>query len=412
MKKIVFVNSVCGHGSTGKICLELAESYIKKGWKVRIAYGRDDYVPDNYKGISIRIATKVDVLMSALHSRFFDSAGFDNKRNTKKFIKWLDEFNPDVIWLHNLHGYYVNVQLLFDWIKSKTNLQVIWTLHDCWAFTGHCTYFSMANCYRWKAECFDCPQLKKYPTCFTRGNVERNYRRKEKCFRNVKKLTIVTPSKWLANLVSESFLADYPVQVRYNEIDRNIFKPTVSNFREKNSLQDQVIILGVANIWDKRKGLQDIISLSMLVGKEYSIVIVGVSNKQIKLIKGYFKNTTCQLQQDGYYRIVNIDDDNSCKKKNYKFKNQIIQQGVESLYIAITKNQLDVKGEDRILKCSSIVCIPRTKNASELAEIYSSADVYINPTYEDNYPTTNLEAQACGTAVITYDTGGCKETLQ
>lgn len=328
--KCLIINSVCGIGSTGRICTDLAQQLEAEGNEVKIAYGRKGTVPEQFQKYAVRIGTDFDCKMHAIQTRLFDTHGFGSKHATKEFLKWAEEYKPDLLWLHNLHGYYINVEMLFDWIKKHPEMQVKWTLHDCWAFTGHCSY---------------CSQLRRYPACFAMSSVSKNFERKRKAFTGVKNMTLITPSKWLADLTRQSFLKEYPVEVHYNTIDTSIFKPTPSDFRERYGLQDRIIVLGVANVWEDRKGLFDFYKLAEMLDDRYAIVLVGLSEKQIK---------------------------------------------------DLPKN---IKG------------IQRTNSPQELAAIYTAADVFVNPTYEDNYPTVNLEAQACGTRVITYDTGGCKETL-
>lgn len=328
--KILFINSVCGIGSTGRICTDLAQQLEAEGNEVKIAYGRKGTVPEQFQKYAVRIGTDFDCKIHAIQTRLFDTHGFGSKHATKEFLKWAEEYKPDLVWLHNLHGYYINVEMLFDWIKKHPEMQVKWTLHDCWAFTGHCSY---------------CSQLRRYPACFAMSSVSKNFERKRKAFTGVKNMTLITPSKWLADLTRQSFLKEYPVEVHYNTIDTSIFKPTPSDFRERYGLQDKIIVLGVANVWEDRKGLFDFYKLAEILDDRYVLVLVGLSEKQIK---------------------------------------------------NLPKN---IKG------------VQRTNSPQELAAIYTAADVFVNPTYEDNYPTVNLEAQACGTKVITYDTGGCKETL-
>ena len=345
--RILFINAVCGTGSTGKITGELAEKYKREGHEVKIAYGRSSYVPDKYKDFAVRIGSKLDVYSHALLTRLTDRHGFYSRNATGKFLLWAGDYNPDLLWLHNIHGYYINIELLFNWIKSRENLKVLWTLHDCWSFTGHCSYFTWAGCYKWKTHCEKCPQRNSYPASFV-DNSFQNFEDKRRLFTGVKDLTIITPSQWLARLVKQSFLSEYNIEVRYNTVNHDIFKPTPGNFRERYNLQGKKIILGVASIWDARKGLGDFIKLSRIFDDNYVIFLVGLSRSQIKSLHDY----------------------------------------------------------------KNIIAIERTNNQTELAEIYSSCDVFFNPTYEDNYPTVNLEAEACNLPVISYDTGGCPETIK
>lgn len=341
--KYLFINSVAGVGSTGKIAAELCRQLTAKGHRCVLAYGREKANCDDLE--TYRIGSEVDYKIHGLKTRLFDTHGFGSKAATRTFLKWAEEYDPDVLWLHNIHGYYLNVELLFDWIKSRPDMYVKWTLHDCWPFTGHCAYFDYANCDRWKIQCYDCPQKKAYPASALLDNSRKNYKIKAQLFTGVKNMTLITPSQWLANLVKQSFLKEYPVEVVYNKINTDIFKPTDSNFRKENGFEGKKMVLGVANIWEKRKGLDDLITLSKLMDDSYCLVLVG-----------------------------KIPEENRTLPENILF-------------------------------------IPRTNSPQELAALYTAADVFVNPTHEDNYPTVNLESLACGTPVITYRTGGSPECL-
>ncbi len=342
--RILLINSVCGIRSTGRICTDIADKLSAEGHEVKIAYGREE-VPEKHQKYAVKIGSNMDQRLHGIRTRLLDEHGFASKKATEKFLQWADAFNPDMVWLHNIHGYYINIELLFTWIKKRPDMQVKWTLHDCWAFTGHCSYFTMVKCEQWKTHCSYCSQKARYPSSILKDNCENNFDRKKAAFTGVKNIALITPSQWLANLVKLSFLGEYPVEVHYNTIDTTVFKPTPSDFRAKYALQNKKIILGVASVWDERKGLGDFIKLSEIIGDRYAIVLVGLSEKQIK-----------KLPQ-------------------------------------------------------KIIAISRTNSAKELAKIYTAADVFFNPTYEDNYPTVNLEAEACGTPVVTYRTGGAPETI-
>ena len=343
--KVLLINGVCGTGSTGKICAQLAEDFEKEGHTVKIAYGRDGFVPEQYQKYAVRIGSDLDVRLHGVYTRLTDRHGFAGRAATRKFLRWAEEYNPDLLWLHNIHGYYLNIEMLFQWIKSRPHMQVKWTLHDCWAFTGHCAYFDFAGCDRWKTGCYRCPQKKAYPATALLDSSAINFEKKRALFTGVPNMTLITPSKWLADLVKESYLGEYPVEVVYNTINTDIFKPTAGDFREKHGLEDKKVILGVASVWEKRKGLEDFVKLAGMLDDGFRIVLVGLTAEQAKQMP------------------------------------------------------------------ANVIAIPRTNSPQELAQIYTTADVFFNPTYEDNYPTVNLEAQACGTRVVTYDTGGSPETL-
>ena len=341
--KVLQINSVCGIRSTGRICTDLADVLLQDGHECKIAYGRES-VPEKYRKIAVRIGNDLDAKMHALQSRIFDNAGFGSRQATEKFIEWVKEYNPDIIHLHNIHGYYINIEVLFNYL-AESNKPVVWTLHDCWAFTGHCAYFSYVKCDKWKTGCFNCPQKKRYPSSLLWDASKQNWQKKKALFTSVKNMTLVTPSKWLANEVKKSFLSNYPMKVIANGINLDVFKPTPSDFKEKNGLVGKKIILGVASSWSECKGLKDFIELSKILDEKYKIVLVGLSGNQIKGLP------------------------------------------------------------------ENVMAISRTNNVKELAEIYTAADIFFNPTYEDNFPTVNLEAQACGTPVITYRTGGSVESV-
>lgn len=239
--RVLLINSVCGIGSTGRICEEIARAMERKGHEVKIAYGRGGTVPENCRRFAVRIGSDADVRAHAMLTRLTDKHGLGSRKATAAFLKWTDEYDPQLLWLHNIHGYYINYEMLFDWIKSRKGMAVRWTLHDCWAFTGHCTHFSYVKCYKWQSQCTDCPQLRRYPECFFGGNVEDNFTRKRRAFTGVENMTIITPSQWLADLVRESFLSEYPVVVRNNTIDTDVFKPTPSDFRKRYGLENKFI---------------------------------------------------------------------------------------------------------------------------------------------------------------------------
>lgn len=339
--KVLQINSVCGYGSTGRIATDIYKILEEQGHECLIAYGRGT-AP---KGInSIKIGTNFDNYVHVAKTRLFDKHGFASTNATKEFIKKAKQYDPDVIHLHNIHGYYINIELLFNYLK-EANKPVIWTLHDCWAFTGHCAYFDYVGCDNWKSGCDKCPQKNSYPQSLLKDNSKYNFDKKKEIFTGVKNMTIITPSKWLAELVKQSLLSEYEVKVINNGIDLNVFKPAESDFRKRYNLEGKFITLGVASVWEERKGLDTFVELSKRLDENYQVIIVGVTEKQKK-----------QLPDDFF-------------------------------------------------------AISRTNDIQELVEIYSAANVYLNPTLEDNFPTTNLEALACGTPVITFNTGGSAESL-
>lgn len=336
--KILLINSVCGVGSTGKICVQIAKLAKQQGYECVIAYGRGE--AKDYDDV-FKIESSFGNKLHFLKSRLFDKHGLGGTIATKKFIKFIKEYNPDVIHLHNIHGYYLNYKILFKFLKEFKG-KIFWTLHDLWAFTGHCAYPN--TCEKWKNGCNRCERLKYYPSSVI-DNSRKNYKQKKELFTSLKRAVIITPSKWLEKLVKESYLAKYETKVINNGIDLNIFQPTESDFRKKHGIVDKKIILGVSNIWEKRKGLDDFIELSKRVDKDTQIVLVGLSEEQMK---------------------------------------------------DLPDNVLGIK---------------RTNGQKELAEIYSTADLFVNLTYDDISSMVNYEALACGTPVLTYKTGGAYEMV-
>lgn len=332
-------------GSTGKIMMGIAEVARAQGHEVMCASpitttNRDAGEDCGYYRIGTFNSRRVNVALARITGFNGCFAWFE----TYKLLKKIDEFKPDIIHLHNLHDSYINLPMLFSYIK-KHNVPTVWTLHDCWAFTGHCPHFTIAKCDKWKTGCHGCKQYKDYPASIF-DNSELMWKLKKKWFTGVKNMTIVTPSEWLAGLAKESYLKEYPIRVINNGIDLNVFKPTKSDFREKYGISpSECIILGVSFGWNYKKGLDCFVKLRNELNEQYRIVLVGT--------------------------------DSSIDKK----------------------------------LPSGIVSIHRTQNQKELAEVYSAADVFFNPTREEVLGLVNLESLACGTPVVTFNTGGSPECI-
>lgn len=338
------INSVCGHGSTGVLCSELAEKLIEQGDECVVAFGRDNIIPDRAKKYAYRIGADFEVKLHGIKTRLFDAHGLGSARATRMFISWIKQYDPDIIHLHNLHGYYINIEILFEYLKT-CGKPIVWTMHDCWAFTGHCAHYDYIGCDKWRSGCRNCPQKNKYPASLAVDASERNYNIKKELFAKVPNLTLAAPSEWLAEQIKESFFEGSEICVINNGIDTEVFKPAESNIKERFGISDKKIALGVAGVWDEYKGLKHMPAIAQLLGDDWKLVLVGLNREQI----------------DEYQKYI--------------------------------------------------LGICRTKNQTELAEWYSAADVYVNPTLEDTYPTTNLEAQCCGTPVATFNSGGSSESI-
>jgi len=340
--KILQINTVCGSGSVGRIAVDIYHTLEKNGDKGMIAYGRRT-APEGIR--AFRFGSPLDMGAHVLSTFFRGEHGFASGRQTKRLIGRIRKWNPDVIHLQNIHGFVLQVEILFAYLK-EAGKPVVWTLHDCWPYTGHCAFYDYTACEGWKTGCRACREYQRtYPYALFRNHTIQNYERKRTAFTGVADLTIVTPSRWLAGEVKQSFLKEYPVQVIPNGIDRKCFRPVKSLLRQRLGLEGRFVILGVANVWERRKGLEYFVKLSGRLSGEYKVILIGLSKKQIKSLP------------------------------------------------------------------ENIIGLERTSSAEELAEYYSMADVFVNATLEDNFPTTNLEALACGTPVITFNTGGSPESV-
>ena len=275
--KYLFINSVAGIGSTGRIVADTCRSLQQQGHQCVIAYGRDKANCDDIE--TVCIGSPLDYKIHGVLNRITDRHGFYSRKATGKFLNWVREYDPDVVWLHNIHGYYLHLGLLFDYLK-ESGKRVKWTLHDCWAFTGHCAYFDFAGCEKWKTGCHDCPQKKEYPATMLLDNSRRNYEDKKRLFTGLADVQLYVPSQWLADRVKQSFLGRYPVEVVYNTVNTDIFKPTPGTFRENHGLEEKKIALGVASVWDRRKGLEDFVTLAGKLPENWCIVLVGLTPEQ------------------------------------------------------------------------------------------------------------------------------------
>ncbi len=340
--KYLFINSVAGFGSTGRIAAETCRELMKDGHQCTLAFGRDKANCGDIP--TVQIGSALDVRLHGLRNRLLDDQGFGSKEATRKFLSWVRLYDPDVIWLHNIHGYYIHIGLLFDYLRT-CGKQILWTLHDCWAFTGHCAYFDYAGCEKWKTGCHHCPQKGSYPQSRLRDNSRGNYEIKKHLFTRIPNLKLIVPSHWLESRVKESFLKDYPVEVVYNRIDQTIFRPTPGNFREIHGLQDKILLLGVASVWDDRKGLKDFVALSQLLDDRYKIVLIGLTPAQIQALP------------------------------------------------------------------PNILGLPRTNSLPELAQAYTAADLFLNPSTEETFGMTAMEARCCGTEAVVYQDTACEEIV-
>ncbi len=338
-KTLLQINVTANWGSTGKIAEQIGLCAMAHGWDSYIAYGR---MMNPSANKLIKIGSQLDVYEHYAEGKLLDNEGLASRRATRAFLRQVDEIRPDVVHLHNIHDHYMNYPLLFGYLAEK-KIPVVWTQHDQWATTGHCMY-NLCGCERWKTECHDCPLSQWYSLDCSR----RNHRLKKKLLAEIPSLTIVPVSEWLGNNIQQSHLKNRPIEVIHNGIDIETFRPLPTDAYDRYGIgKSKKIVLGVAAMWEVRKGLDDFYALAKCLPKDdYAIIIVGRLQDKPTPVDG------CQM-----------------------------------------------------------VFVDRTQNVLELAQLYSSASVFVNPTYQDNYPTTNLEALACGTPVITYRTGGSPEAV-
>ena len=344
MKKLLQINITANWGSHGKIAEGIGQAAIKQGWQSYIAYGR--WANPSASNL-FHVGSSWDEMRHGIASRLLDNHGLMSQKATKSLLQFVRNVNPDIVHLHNIHGYYLNYPLLFQYL-CQHDIPVVWTLHDCWSFTGHCAHYEFIGCEKWKTHCAKCPQKGAYPKSLLLDRSYRNFEQKKDTFLSLNRLTLVPVSQWLQRQLQQSFFKHTPTRLIYNGIDTNVFsKQTEVNWiKKKYGIPEHcAIVLGIASNW-YRKGLPDFLQLASLLPPSIRIVLVGL-NKQ----------------------------------------------------------------EQKLAARAGIVGISRTDNLHELCSLYSVANVYFNPTWEETLSCTNLEAMACGTPVVTYNTGGSPETV-
>ena len=329
---------ICNEGNTGSvgtIAESLGTFVIEKGWESYIAFARFERGSNSKL---IRIGSELDVITHGIESRIFDNDGFCSRNATKRLINKIEDIKPDLIHLHHLHGYFINVEILFNFLLHS-NIPVVWTFHDCWSFTGHCTYFDYVDCDKWKSHCNSCPQKHEYPKSIFLDNSKNNFSKKRKLFTSISRMTIVSVSNWLDKLVEQSFFKDSNHLCIYNGIDLELFKPINNSdvIKNKYNINKKFVILGVATTWDRRKGLKDFIELSKYIKNEEIIVLVGLSKEQRRILP------------------------------------------------------------------SNVLGLPRTENRIELAHLFAASDVFLNLSTEETFGLTTAEALASGTPAIVYN---------
>lgn len=219
MPTLIQINVTANWGSTGKIAEAIGRSVMKKGWKSYIAYGR---MMNPSESQLIKVGEKMDSYIHFAYNRLLDMEGRGSVRATKTLVRQIVEIKPDVVQLHNIHDHFLNYRILFEYL-NQTDIQVVWTFHDCWAFTGHCYHFVQQDCMKWKKECGKCVQRNRFV-----DRSRENFLLKKGLFDGCKNLTIVPCSEWMGNFVKESFLKEKHVEVIHNGVDLTVFKHSVT----------------------------------------------------------------------------------------------------------------------------------------------------------------------------------------
>lgn len=338
--KLLQINVAANWGSHGRIAEEIGLEAMAQGWESYIAYGR---YANPSKSHIVKIGDLFDHCLHGAQSLLLDRHGLASCGPTKKLIREIEQIKPDLIHLHNIHGFYLNYPILFRYL-STVDIPVVWTLHDCWAFTGHCAWPIHGHCDRFQEQCCHCPlQSKGYPKSFLLDRSRSNFKLKKRYFRSLQDLHLVTVSRWLEQQVRLSFMQDMDIRTIYNGLDTEVFRP--SGTPPTSVTDGHPLVLGVCNAWYDWKGLDDMAALREILPDDYEVMVVGVNEDQM-------------------HRLP-----------------------------------------------EGITCIRRTDSVSQLAEIYSQADVFVNPSKVESFGMTTAEALSCGTPSIVYDTSACPEVV-
>lgn len=336
-RRLLQINTVATGTSTAAIMTAVDTEARKQGWSTAIAYGRGT-IPPGQDTSYYRIGSGLSTALHGLKTRLTDGHGLGSRHATQRLLRFIRQFRPDVIYLHNIHGYYLHFPTLFDFLR-RYNGKIIWHLHDCWSLTGHCAFYQSIGCDKWHTGgCDPCPNKHTYPSAWTSRSGQ-NFTLKQAAFAGLRNLTLVAVSDYLAGEIKKSFLRDYPIVTIRNGVDTGVFKPSAPK-RPKT-------VLGVANIWTHEKGIDDFIRLRQLLPDDYEIILAGRTPNRWMSFRG----------------------------------------GKSLIY-----NNIHLKGY--------------ISDSLELAELYSSASVYVSLSRQEGFQTSKIEALACGTAVIGYDICG------
>lgn len=338
--KILQINAVYGHGSTGVIVRDIEQMCESSGIECYVA-SPDPKVNDAKRGFLIGNA--FDHKLHAVLSRINGKQAYFSRWATRRLLKFIDKIEPDVVHLHNLHSNYIHLNMLLQYLAKK-DIQTIVTLHDCWFYTGGCFHYKATACMRWLEGCGHCPKKRQDTPAYLWDCSASILADRKKYLLAIPRLTVTGVSEWISNEAKRTFFADTPVVTIRNGVDLDVFKPTPSDFRSRLELQDKYIILGPASKW-----LQPL---------NKSVLTYFSEHMQPDEVLLLFGATDCPLPMPENVRLYGY-----------------------------------------------------TRNREELAALYTCADVFVNTTREDSLSLINVEAQACGTPVVTFDATGPRETV-
>lgn len=340
--KVLQINAVYGFKSTGVIVKDIGDMLVKNGEDAYFAYQTAKESVEN----GYLIGGKLSWKLHALCARVFGRQAYASKRATKKFLKWIDKIQPDVVHFHNLHSNYIHLNILCDYLAKK-NIPVVITMHDCWYFTGKCTHYAPIKCDKWQDVCGHCPLNKsEQPSLFV-DCTSKVLQDKTKHLLKLKNLTIVGCSEWVANEARKSKLGSANIQVIYNGVDTSIFTPHDSEIKKELGIEDEFVILGMADKWYAQQNREIVEKLIISQDEKTKIVIVGCKEEQTK----YFE------------------------------------------------------------RFSKVIPLGYVTDRNRLSDIYAAADVFVNLTRADTLPTVNIESICCGTPVITFNCCGSPELV-
>lgn len=269
--KIVLINTVYGIMSTGRTYRELHDYYVDCGHQCKVFYGeKKTNLPD-----AVFMGGLVSHKIHALCSRVTGKTGCYSINATRRLIRFLEKYQPDIVHLGNLHGNFINIPMLLRFLSDMDYATVV-TLHDCFFYTGGCTHYTLNKCYKWKEACGKCEYFRKQGSWFF-DRTKELFNLKEQCFQEIPRLGVVGVSEWITNEAkcSPVFSNAKRIQKIFNWIDISKFRPVESRIKEELEITDKYLILGVASGWSDAKGLSDFIQLAGHLGPEYHIVLVG-----------------------------------------------------------------------------------------------------------------------------------------